>query len=201
MIQHKDSHVDHVLTEVQLRYLRDRFADRDSFFIETITLPVDLGTVPCGLYGPIMGDSPIGEAEVSYARRGDRAWDSRLIDLPTRQQHEVTVIAGPHEAECTRCNTAAGAWNLLHRADCPDCDGTQKIAHACVLYTAFGGPSAPQEPGDVRAQLEALESARRALPDRSPESAAHPALYARIVTLRDKRMASDTFWREHALAR
>lgn len=118
-----------------------------------------------------MGDVAIGEGEVSYARRGERAWDSRLVKLPARQQHEVTVIAGPHEE------------------------------HACILYTAFGGPLAPQEPGDVRAQLETLESDRRALPDRSPESAEHTALYARILALRDKREASDTFWREHALAR
>ncbi len=118
MIRHQDSHVDHGLTEDQLRYLLDRFADRDGFFVETITLPRELGTVPCGLYGPTMGDPVIGEDEVSYARRGSRTWDSRLVDLPPRQQHEVTVIAGPHED------------------------------HACVLYTAFGGPVAPQEPGD-----------------------------------------------------
>ena len=118
MIRHADSHVDHGLTEEQLRYVFDRFADRDAFFIETITLPRELGTVPCGLYGPVMGDSTIREDEVTYARRGERAWNSRLIDLPPRQQHEVTVIAGPHDG------------------------------HSCVLFTAFGGPLAPQEPGD-----------------------------------------------------
>ena len=148
MIQHRDSHVDHSLTEAQLHYLLDRFADRGAFFIEAVTLPEDLGTVPCGLYGPSMGDPPIGEDEVSYARRGDRAWQSRLIARPARPTRQVTVIAGPHEAECSRCNAAAGAWNLLHCAACPDCGGTQKISHACILYTAFGGPSAPQEPGD-----------------------------------------------------
>lgn len=118
MIRHRDSHVDHGLTKAQLHYLLERFADRDGFFIETLTLPSALGTVPCGLYGPIMGDPAIGEPEVHYARRGERTWDSRLVDLPPRMQHEVTVIAGPHEA------------------------------HVCVLYTAFGGPLAPQEPGD-----------------------------------------------------
>ena len=117
MIRHRNSHVDHDLTEAQLRYLLDRFADRRAFFIETITLPTELGTVPCGLYGPLMGDLAISEDEVTYSRRGERVWDSRLIALPTRQQHEVTVIAGPHDG------------------------------HACVLFTAFGGPSAPQEPG------------------------------------------------------
>jgi hypothetical protein len=118
MIKHPDSHVDHGLTEAQLGYLLERFADREAFFIETITLPAGLGTVACGLYGPLAGDAAIREDEVTYARRGDRTWDSRLVDLPPRQQHAVTVIAGPHDG------------------------------HACVLYTAFGGPAAPQEPGD-----------------------------------------------------
>lgn len=118
MKKHEESHVDHGLTEAQLRYLLDRFADREAFFIETVTLPPELGTVPCGLYGPLMGDPPIREDEVTYAVRGTRAWASRLTTLPARQQHEVTVIAGPHEE------------------------------HACILYTAFGGPLAPQEPGD-----------------------------------------------------
>lgn len=118
MIKHPDSHVDHGLTEAQLHHLLERFADRAEFFVETIMLPSDLGTVPCGLYGPLMGDPAIREDEVTCARRGERAWDSRLVELPPRQQHEVTVIAGPHDG------------------------------HACVLYTAFGGPVAPQEPGD-----------------------------------------------------
>ena len=146
MIKHRDSHVDHGLTEAQLSYLLERFAARDSFFIETITLPRELGTVPCGLYGPLMGDSAIRENAVTYGRRGDRAWDSRLIELPARQQHEVTVIAGPHEEPCPQCTTSA--WNILHRADCPTCGGTGNLKYPCILYTAFGGPAAPQEAGD-----------------------------------------------------
>ncbi len=118
MIRHRDSHVDHDLTEAQLRHLLDRFADRGAFFLETVELPEDLGTVPCGLWGPVMGDPPIGEEQVSYQRRGNRAWASRLVERPTRPTRLVTVIAGPH-------------------------DGAP-----CVLYTAFGGPPAPQENGD-----------------------------------------------------
>ena len=118
MIKHHDSHVDHHLTADQLGYLLDRFADRDAFFLETIELPEQLGTVPCGLWGPIMGDPPVDEVEVCHAQRGTRAWTSRLVDRPPRPTRKVTVIAGPH-------------------------DGS-----ACVLYTAFGGPASPQEPGD-----------------------------------------------------
>ena len=118
MIKHRDSHVDHNLTEAQLRYLLDRFADRNAFFLETIELPEQLGTVPCGLWGPRMGDPPVDETEVLHAQRGTRAWTSRLVDRPTRPTRMITVIAGPHEE------------------------------HTCILYTAFGGPAAPQEPGD-----------------------------------------------------
>ena len=76
MKKHAESHVDHGLTAEQLQFLLDRFADREGFFIETLTLPRELGTVRCGLYGPIMGDPPISDAEVTHATRGTRAWTS-----------------------------------------------------------------------------------------------------------------------------
>lgn len=147
MRQHKDSHLDHALTGAQIDYIFDRFADRDGFFIETFTLPADLGTVPCGLYGPIVGDPPIAEAEVTHAPRGSRAWSSRLIDLPARPQHEVTVIAGPHEESCWHCDGSGSIGDWKARIPCGTCDHG-KVKHACILYTAFGGPAAPQEPGD-----------------------------------------------------
>jgi hypothetical protein len=147
MIEHKESHLDHGLSGAQVDYIMERFADRQSFFIETFTLPRELGTVPCGLYGPVMGDPSIGEDEVTHARRGDRAWDSRLIDLPTRQQHQVTVIAGPHEEPCWHCDGSGGIGSWKARIPCGTCDHG-KVKHTCILYTAFGGPAAPQEPGD-----------------------------------------------------
>lgn len=120
MIKDTVSHVDHGLTEVQISYLLDCFADRKTFFIETIELPDDLGTVPCGLYGPIMGDAPVREDDVRHEHRGTRAWTSRLVEKPARPTRKITVIAGPHDG------------------------------HDCVLYTCYGGPEAPQEPGDPR---------------------------------------------------
>ena len=155
MIKHRDSHVDHGLTENQLRHLLDHFADRSAFFIETIELPEDLGTVPCGLYGPIMGDAPVKEADVGHEHRGNRAWKSRLVDLPTRPTRKVTVIAGPHEEKCPRCGGSGecvsldipyGAHPMTYA--CSVCKGAGTQKHDCILFTAFGGPSAPQEPGD-----------------------------------------------------
>ena len=113
-----DSHLDHGLSEAQVACISERFAERDGFFIESFELPAGLGTIPCGLHGPIMGDAPVEDAEVTYAVRGDRPCESRLCDRPTRPTSTVTVIAGPHEDS------------------------------SCVLYTAFGGPLAPREPGD-----------------------------------------------------
>ena len=149
MIQHQDSHVDHGLTEAQLRYLLDRFADREAFFLETIELPADLGTVPCSLYGPTMGDPPVSDAEVTRAPRGVRTWSSRLVERAARPTRLCTVIAGPHEETCSFCR-GSGRVPDSGRFALPcfkGCEGG-KIRHACVLYTAFGGPASPQEPGD-----------------------------------------------------
>jgi hypothetical protein len=52
--------------------------------------------------------------------RGDRKHSSRLVRLPARGTRRVTVIAGAHDGR------------------------------PCVLYTAFGGPITPQEPGDPK---------------------------------------------------
>jgi hypothetical protein len=124
------SHLDHGLSKAQVDHIRTLFADRDAFFIESFELPENLGTVPCGLYGPEMGDDPVPESEVSYEVRGKRSCASRLVNRDTRPTRIVTVIAGPHE-------------DL-----------------ACVLYTAFGGPLTPKEPGDLTLEIEKIQESR-----------------------------------------
>lgn len=120
------SHLDHDLTTAQREHIATVFADRHEFFITTIELPEELGTVPCSLVGPATGREPVVESEVHYAVRGDRRYASRVVRVgfppPVRT---VTVIAGPAGVE----------------------DGLP-CAEPCVLYTAFGGPKAPREPGD-----------------------------------------------------
>lgn len=182
MQTHKDSHLDHGLTEAQIAHVLTRFADREAFTLKTIELPPELGTVPCGLHGPIMGDQPVSDAECVHAKRGERAWTSRLCERPPRQVRTVTVIAGPHDGE------------------------------ACIVYTMFGGPQAPQEPGEIRRQIEAAELERRERHERGEadpaDGCSDPAergrldpLYAKILVLRKKREESDAFWGGHALSR
>lgn len=116
MIRHKDSHLDHGLTDAQREYLGGlEVSPGDAVVVKTIELPAELGEVPCALYGPTMGDDPVPESEVEYAVRGDRKGESRLVARPARMTNKVTVIAGPH-------------------------DGMRD-----VLFTAFGGPAAPRE--------------------------------------------------------
>lgn len=113
-----DSHLDHGLGESAIEFIRERFAERAEFFIETFELPEEFGELVCGLRGPIVGDAPITEDRVRYETRGDRPGKSRITGLPPLATREVTVIAGPHGDE------------------------------PCVLYTAYGGPLAPREPFD-----------------------------------------------------
>ncbi len=171
MIKHADSHLDHNLTPAQVEYLMQRFADRSAFFVETLELPPELGTVPCGLHGPITGDPPIHNDEVTMARRPPRAWKSRLVDRQPKLVRTVTVVAGPHDG------------------------------HACVVFTMYGGPSAPPEPADIRKQLEVLEAKRGPLHSQPEKRAEHDEIYGQIVILREKRAESDVFWSAHALSR
>jgi hypothetical protein len=154
----KDSHLDHGLTAAQVEYIKTRFADKHEFCIETFELPEGLGLVPCGLHGPVMGDASVSEDEVYYKARGDRPYSSRLIDRAPRLQRKITVIMGPHEEEC-ECGGKGGMYIPLDGgfsrtgnpgSGCMYClNGSGKIKHACILYTAFGGPLTPKEPGDA----------------------------------------------------
>jgi hypothetical protein len=111
-----ESHLDHGLTKAQVEFILGIDAPAGQVTVQTVELPEDLGTVPCGLHGPVMGDEPVLEADVTYEVRGQRKGASRLVERPIRSTRIVTVISGPHEGE------------------------------PCVLYTAFGGPQAPREP-------------------------------------------------------
>lgn len=128
----KDSHVDHGLTQAQLDWCISQFADRTSFFVQTVELPPELGSVKCNLHGPAAGTSPVEPYEVVYAQRGKRNYLSRMCRRPAHDTRKVTVVAGTH-------------------GDYPN-DGM-------ILFTAYGGPSAPQEHNDpeCKDQLKSWE--------------------------------------------
>jgi hypothetical protein len=147
------SHLDHGLSPEHVAFVLALFHDRSGFFLETVTLPAELASLESALYGPLAGDAPVTEADVSYVVREGRRWASRVLaygapllvgstssgQRPTRQ---LTVIGGP-----------------------------MSPGENCTLYTAYGGPAAPREPGDLT------------LPDWEAVQ------------------VSRTFWTEHALAR
>lgn len=135
-----ESHAHH-LSPAQIDWVMRAFGEREGFFIATAELPKGLGELSSGLYGPIVGDRPVSDAEARYETRAGRAWPSRLVRRPSRPTRVVTVIGGPDAAGRT------------------------------VLYTAYGGPAAPREPGD-------------------------PSLEGDAAALAE----STAFWREHALA-
>jgi len=110
-----ESHVDHGLTDEQLEYALSNCHGSSEVLVEQVELPEYLGTVPCGLYGPAMGDAPVAEFDAYYNERPGRDGKSRLVMRPFRRSRTVTVVSGPHNG-----------------------------AVAC-LYTAYGGPAAPRE--------------------------------------------------------
>lgn len=126
------SHLDHGLTAAHVAWLERRFVSRTGFFLETVELPAELPPLTCALHGPLVGDPPVPEDEVSYRRRGDRPGASRLCARPSRPTRLLTVIAGPEGED------------------------------PCVLYTAFGGPAAPREPFDPGLADGELREASRA---------------------------------------
>jgi hypothetical protein len=149
MIITKDSHVDHGLGGVHIELLFQLFGARDAFFIETVPLKsptagFPLPPLPCLLYGPIMGDGPVPEALTTWAQRGEREWEDRCIIAQATVPLTGTKLRGDTN------------WKM--REDIPQAPGyaqgrvvkTMTViagpngGHACILYTAFGGPLAPK---------------------------------------------------------
>lgn len=127
----KETHLDHGLNEEHIKWLKEQTKDMDGFFVKTFELPESLPPVPCSLYGPVMGDEPIAEGRVYYARRTGREHTSRLIVAPQRATRLLTIICGYY-------------------------DGA-----TCVLFTAFGGPLAPKEIGDMTLEASDDETKKK----------------------------------------
>jgi hypothetical protein len=123
-------HADHGITEDQMAHIQNQIASgaTEGVLLETgatnwpITIPANLGSVPCGLHGPAMDDEPVPESEVQNIARGEREWTDRLVDRPFRPVDYVQVI------------------------------GIQKEDGSFLLFTVYGGPLAPQNPADPTCQ-------------------------------------------------
>ncbi|MHA2426988.1 MAG: hypothetical protein ACXADB_03050 [Candidatus Hermodarchaeia archaeon] len=111
-------HADHGIKDDQLKFIVDQLKKRgeDGFFIQEIKVP---GEVPCGIYGPIMGDPPVGDDEVEMVARGDREWKDRMIDRPMRPVDFVQAI-GTKDGEELTIYTIYGGPLAPQNPDDPD---------------------------------------------------------------------------------
>ena len=91
-------HGDHgVSQEIMLNAVKE-LAPGGGFFIGNVALPEGV-TLLSALYGPEMGDPPVPEADVHYAKRsGDRPY-SRLVARPHRPVHRMTILGINAEGE------------------------------------------------------------------------------------------------------
>lgn len=134
------SHLDHNFTQGHIEWLGKKFHDRDwlkkqndkqgmpDVLVVTLDFPEELGPLPCKLVGPLMDDPPVSEDEVVYDVRGSRKYATRYhVDTARKPRpvYKMTVIAG-----------AQRDHNFL-------------LYYNFLLYTAYGGPAAPREPGDT----------------------------------------------------
>ena len=113
-------HADHGITEAQMSFIQSELARATwtGFFIRQISIPAALGTVPCALWGPAMGDESVGDESVTLEHRGDRPWADRLlVGWPMRDASYVQCIGIRDGDDFT-------------------------------IFTAYGGPLAPQNPED-----------------------------------------------------
>lgn len=96
------AHLDHALTPAHVAWIAQRFKDESEFFLATVELPPELGDLPCGLHGPLVGDPPVPESEVTYSGA------SRLCQRPSRPTRLLTVIGGPDGGDPCVLYTAFG---------------------------------------------------------------------------------------------
>ena len=86
------------ITKEQWDYVREAVTEIDphGYFMLEIEIPAALGTVPCRLYGPAMGDGPIPRDEVEMVARhpedSERVWLDPIVDRPTRPVTVVQVV-------------------------------------------------------------------------------------------------------------
>jgi hypothetical protein len=147
------SHLDHGLSAAHLEFINRVFGKRDGFFAETVEMPSDLPELLCGLYGPVVGDAPIHDCDCQMRARFGRQHKSRIyIGAPNSAGYAGPVPGGrlvyPRLRGSRLLTVIAGPYS-----ETPGDPG-----FACMLYTAFGGPLAPKEPGDPAVHPDELDA-------------------------------------------
>jgi hypothetical protein len=111
-------HADHGITETQQSYINAELETQpDGFFIRQVNLPDVLGVVPCGLHGPVMGDDPVPDSEVTLEVRGDRPYADRMVNRASRPVNYVQVIGVRAGNDLTLFTVYGGALAPQHPED------------------------------------------------------------------------------------
>jgi hypothetical protein len=139
-----DSHTHNLSSDI-LSFITETFASRSSFFIETVTLPGELGELPCDLH------DWVNEDEVFYAKREGRKGLSRLCARPPRMTRELTVIAGDHNGDFT-LYTAFGGPSAPREPWDPSLDEAGALASR-----QFWGTHALSAPAGTRLPVDEVE--------------------------------------------
>lgn len=135
------SHTDHGLQPQHWGFLLDvagshveECGDALISLIRTVVLPEGCPDINNALYGPACGDPEVKDNEVVLESRNGRPWVDRMIDRPSRPSRLLTIIAVPE-------------WR------------GEEAGRRLVVFTAYGGPAAPQNPADP--SNKDVEGARR----------------------------------------
>ncbi len=136
-------HNDHGITDRQMDYIARTvmtiLSDDEGFFIKQISIPCELGLVPCGLYGPDFGDKPIADNDVSYTARGNRVWKDRMIDLPPRAIDYVQVIGSVADGNYVAFTVYGGPLAPQH----PDDPSNQDVERSKKFWAEHALSSHP----------------------------------------------------------
>lgn len=137
------SHMDHGLSTGHLLLIAEGLKQKEEgkLTILQLDIPKHLPKLPCKLRGPIVGMEPIGEGVVEWCQRGAREVLSRMV------RHDVLESKMAEYYNPESVQTSAVLTAVIGP------DGT--------LFTAYGGPLAPREPGDPSiSEEDRLESAK-----------------------------------------
>lgn len=93
-------HGDHGISKELMQKLIDSIHPT-GFFLKTVELPPEAPDVMSAIYGPIVGDPPVEEGQVTYKRRTEDRPLSRMISKPMRPTRQVTIIGNEIEDQVT----------------------------------------------------------------------------------------------------